>query len=102
MARDKRDMVSSIAAKARFFEERGQLDEALEQWRVLGSIHPEQPGLASEIERLNERRSQPPSPPPPSPPPPPAVEPRVVAQKRSRFVYGASPPGSPCWLFSRR
>ncbi len=100
LARDKRDMVNSIAAKARFFEERGQLDEALEQWRVLGSIHPEQPGLASEIERLNKRRSRPPSPPPPSPPPPPAVEPpvveppagepRVVSQRPKRLVYGAA------------
>jgi len=56
--RDKRDLVNSIVAKARFFEERGQFTEALDQWQILKSIHERQPGLAFEIERLIKRRDQ--------------------------------------------
>ncbi len=56
--RDKRDLVNSIVTKARFFEERGQFVEALDQWQILRSIHEKQPGLAFEIERLIMRRDQ--------------------------------------------
>jgi serine/threonine-protein kinase len=35
LVRDKRDLVNSIVAKARFFEERGQYSEALDQWQIL-------------------------------------------------------------------
>jgi serine/threonine-protein kinase len=58
IVRDKRDLVNSIVAKAGFFEERGQFNEALDQWQVLRSIHESQPGLAFEIERLIKRRDQ--------------------------------------------
>ena len=58
IVRDRLDLVNSIVAKARFFEERGQFNEALDQWQVLRSIHEGQPGLASEIERLTKRRDQ--------------------------------------------
>ena len=58
LARDKRDLVNSIVAKARFFEERGQFNEALDQWQILRSIHENQPGLAFEIQRLMNRRDQ--------------------------------------------
>jgi serine/threonine protein kinase len=58
IVRDKRDLVNSIVAKAGFFEERGQFNEALDQWQVLRSIHESQPGLAFEIERLMKRRDQ--------------------------------------------
>jgi serine/threonine-protein kinase len=58
LVRDKRDLVSSIVSKARFFEERGQCIEALDQWQILKSIHEKQPGLAFEIERLIKRRDQ--------------------------------------------
>ena len=56
--RDKRDLVTSIVAKARYFEERGQFTEALDQWQILKSIHSEQPELAFEIPRLIKRRDQ--------------------------------------------
>ena len=56
--RDKRDLVNSIVEKARFFEERGQFNEALDQWQILKSIHSEQPELALEIARLTKRRDQ--------------------------------------------
>jgi tetratricopeptide (TPR) repeat protein len=56
---DLRDVVNSMMAKARFFEERGQFSDALDQWQILKSIHPKQPGLAAEIQRLTSRRDQP-------------------------------------------
>jgi serine/threonine protein kinase len=58
IARDKRDLMNSIVAKARFFEERGEFNEALEQWQTLRSIHESQPGLDLEIERLTKRCGQ--------------------------------------------
>jgi serine/threonine-protein kinase len=58
LVRDKRDLVNSIVAKARFFEERGQFNDALDQWQILKSIHDKQPGLPFEIQRLIKRRDQ--------------------------------------------
>ena len=58
VTRDKRDLVNSIAAKARQLEERGQFAEALTQWETLGAIYPQYPGLSFEIERLMKRREQ--------------------------------------------
>ncbi len=58
LVRDKRDLVNSIITKARFFEERGQFVEAMDQWQILKSIHEKQPGLAFEIERVIKRRDQ--------------------------------------------
>lgn len=58
LVRDKRDLVNSIVAKAGFFEERGQFNEALDQWQILKSIHEKHPGLAFEIQRLVKRRDQ--------------------------------------------
>jgi serine/threonine-protein kinase len=58
LVRDKRDLVNSIVAKAAFFEERGQFNEALDQWQILKSIHEKHPGLAFEIQRLAKRRDQ--------------------------------------------
>jgi serine/threonine-protein kinase len=58
LVRDKRDLVNSIVAKARFFEDRGQFNEALDQWQILKSIHDQQPGLVFEIQRLMKRRDQ--------------------------------------------
>jgi len=58
LVRDKRDLVNSIVTKARFFEERGQFVEALDQWQILKSIHEKQPGLAFEIARIIQRRDQ--------------------------------------------
>ena len=58
LVRDKRDLVNSIVAKAGYFEERGQFNEALDQWQILKSIHEKHPGLAFEIQRLGKRRDQ--------------------------------------------
>jgi len=55
---DKRDLVNSIVTKARYFEDRGQFNEALDQWQILRSIHERHPGLAFEIERLMKKRDQ--------------------------------------------
>jgi eukaryotic-like serine/threonine-protein kinase len=58
LVKDKRDLVNSIVSRAQFFEERGQFNEALDQWQILGTIHQSYPGLAFEIERLTKRRDQ--------------------------------------------
>jgi eukaryotic-like serine/threonine-protein kinase len=56
--REKRDLVNSIAAKARYHEERGQHQEALAQWEILKTIYSQYPGLDFEIERVTKRRDQ--------------------------------------------
>ena len=56
--REKRDLVSSIAAKARYHEERGQLVEALAQWEILNTIYSQYPGLAFEVERVTKKKEQ--------------------------------------------
>lgn len=58
LVREKRDLVNSIVMKARYFEEKRQFGEALDQWNILRSIYPEYPGLRFELERLTERRDQ--------------------------------------------
>ncbi len=58
IVREKRDLVNSIVSKARFFEEKAQFNEALDQWQILKSIHSRYPGLDLEIERLTKRRDQ--------------------------------------------
>ena len=56
--REKRDLVNSIAAKARYHEERGQLAEALAQWEILGTIYGQYPGLGFEVERVTKKKQQ--------------------------------------------
>ena len=56
--REKRDLVNSIVAKARYHEERGQFAEALAQWEILGTIYGQYPGLKFENERVVKRRDQ--------------------------------------------
>lgn len=56
--REKRDLVSSIVAKARLYEERGQFNEASGQWEILQTIYSQYPGLNVETERLIQRRVQ--------------------------------------------
>ena len=74
-AREMRDLVSSIVTQARFFEEQGQLGDALDQWQILRSIHSKQPGIDGEIQRLMQKRTEAskPAPAPVAPPPPPPV-----------------------------
>jgi serine/threonine protein kinase/cytochrome c-type biogenesis protein CcmH/NrfG len=56
--REKRDLVNSIAAKARYHEERGQYAEALGQWEILGAIYGQYPGLGFEVERVTKKKDQ--------------------------------------------
>jgi eukaryotic-like serine/threonine-protein kinase len=56
--REKRDLVNSIAAKARYHEERGQFAEALAQWEILGTIYSQYPGLNFEVERVTRKKEQ--------------------------------------------
>jgi serine/threonine protein kinase len=56
--REKRDLVSSIVAKAQFHEEKGQFVEALGQWEILQTIYSQYPGLNFEMDRVVKRRLQ--------------------------------------------
>ena len=58
LVRDKRDLVNSIVAKARTYDERAQFTEALGQWEILQTIHKQYPGLDFEIDRVRKRRDQ--------------------------------------------
>lgn len=54
----KRDLVNSIVAKARTYEEKRQFNEALNQWEMLRTIYTSYPGLDFEVERVTKRRDQ--------------------------------------------
>lgn len=56
LVRERRDLVNSIVAKARQYEERGQFSEALSQFDILRNIYAQYPGLEFETERLKKRR----------------------------------------------
>ena len=58
LIRDRRDLVNSIVAKARQYEERGQFGESLGQWDILRSIYAQYPGIEFEIERVTRRRDE--------------------------------------------
>jgi serine/threonine protein kinase len=56
--REKRDLVNSIAAKARYYEEQRQFDGAVAQWEILRTIYSRYPGLEFEIERVGKHRDR--------------------------------------------
>jgi eukaryotic-like serine/threonine-protein kinase len=56
--RSRRDLVDSIAGRARTAEEARQFSEALGFWEMLRGIYPKYPGLDIEIDRLHKRRAQ--------------------------------------------
>jgi len=56
--RSRRDLVDSIAGRARNSEELRQFSDALGQWEMLRSIYSQYPGLDVEIDRLRKRREQ--------------------------------------------
>ncbi len=58
LTRERRDLVNSIVAKARQYEERSQFSEAIGQWEILRSIYSQYPGLAFEVDQLERRREQ--------------------------------------------
>ena len=58
LVRERRDLVNSIVAKARQYEERGQYSEAISQWDTLRNIHPQYPGIAFELEQCKNKRDR--------------------------------------------
>lgn len=56
VTREKRDLVNSIANRAREYESRELYGEALVQWDTLQTIYPAFPGLHFEMENLRLRR----------------------------------------------
>ena len=58
LIRERRDLVNSVVAKARQYEERGQHTEAINQWDILRNIHPEYPGIAFELEQCKQKRDR--------------------------------------------
>ena len=58
LVRERRDLVNSIVAKARQYEERGQHSEAISQWDTLRNIHPQYPGIAFELEQCKNKRDR--------------------------------------------
>ncbi|HYZ87622.1 MAG TPA: protein kinase, partial [Bryobacteraceae bacterium] len=55
---ERRELVRSIVAKARMQEEREQFAEALDQWQIVRSVHPQHPGVDVEMDRVRRRREQ--------------------------------------------
>jgi len=58
LVRERRDLVNSIVAKARQYEERGQYSEAISQWDILRNIHPQYPGIGFELEQCKNKRDR--------------------------------------------
>lgn len=58
LVRERRDLINSIVAKARLYEERDQFVEAVSQWDILRNIHPRYPGIDFEVQQLSRRREQ--------------------------------------------
>jgi serine/threonine protein kinase len=56
LAKDKRNLVNSVVAKAHSQEEQGRFAEALETWEMLRAIYKEYPGLDYEVSRAAKRR----------------------------------------------
>jgi serine/threonine-protein kinase len=58
LTRERRDLVNSIVARARQYEERAQFAEAIGQWEILRSIYSAYPGIGFEIDQLQKRRER--------------------------------------------
>ena len=58
LTRERRDLVLSIVAKARQYEEKAQFAEAIGQWDILRNIYPRYPGIDFEVGQLRRRREQ--------------------------------------------
>ena len=58
LARELRDLVATMVARARAYEEQGQFAEAITQWNTLANTHPQYPGIDFEISQLDRRREQ--------------------------------------------
>jgi serine/threonine protein kinase/cytochrome c-type biogenesis protein CcmH/NrfG len=58
LTRERRDLVLSIVARARQYEEKNQFAEAIGQWDILRNIYPKYPGIDYEVDQLVRRRDQ--------------------------------------------
>lgn len=58
LTRERRDLVFSIVAKARHYEEKNLFTEAIGQWDTLRKIYPRYPGIEVELGQLMKRRDQ--------------------------------------------
>ena len=58
LTRERRDLVFSIVAKARHYEEKNLFTEAIGQWDTLRKIYPRYPGIEVELAHLMKRRDQ--------------------------------------------
>jgi eukaryotic-like serine/threonine-protein kinase len=58
LTRERRDLVLSIVAKARHYEEKNLFTEALGQWDTLRKIYPRYPGIDVEVDQLMKRRDR--------------------------------------------
>jgi eukaryotic-like serine/threonine-protein kinase len=58
LTRERRDLVQSIVAKARHYEEKNLFTEAVGQWDILRNIYPKYPGIEVEVGQLMKRRDQ--------------------------------------------
>jgi eukaryotic-like serine/threonine-protein kinase len=58
LTRERRDLVFSILAKARHYEEKNLFTEAISHWDTLRKIYPRFPGIEVEVAQLMKRRDQ--------------------------------------------
>jgi eukaryotic-like serine/threonine-protein kinase len=58
LVRERRDLVNSIMAKARLYEDNAQFTDALSQIEILRNIYAQYPGIEFEAERLKRRREE--------------------------------------------
>jgi serine/threonine-protein kinase len=58
LTRERRDLVNSIVAKARHYEEKSLFTEAIGQWDILRNIYPKYPGIEVEVTQLVKRRDE--------------------------------------------
>lgn len=58
LTRERRDLVQSIVARARHYEEKNLFPEAIGQWDILRNIYPNYPGIEVEVGQLMKRRDQ--------------------------------------------
>lgn len=56
LTRERRELVFSIVAKARHYEEESLFTDAIGQWDILRSIYPRYPGIEVEVSQLVKRR----------------------------------------------
>ena len=59
IAREQRKLVRSLVDQAIQYEDAGRLEEALERWQTLLTVHPNQSEVASQVHRLYERIESP-------------------------------------------